>query len=72
MLPDLIGSNHDEFVVRAMVLVDHHTLPIQGAELSHISEVDDILRYSGKAMKFMGKADEEVHVWEHLLDILHD
>ena len=64
------GNSHRVFAAHATALVGHYTLPAQDVEIGHFSKVDDIHRYSGRAMEFMGKAEEEVQVWERLLDIL--
>ncbi len=69
-LPDVFGNQHHEFMTHAISLVNHHTLPKQGDEILHVSKVEDIYRYCGKAMEFMGKP-EEVQVWEHLVQIWH-
>ncbi len=70
-LPDVFGNNHDEFVAHATALVTHHTLPVQDAKIRNVLEVEDIHRYCGEAMGFMGKTEEEVHVWKCLVDILN-
>ncbi len=70
VLPDLIGSNHDEFVTHAHALVNHYTLPAQDAEKQQVAQVEDIHRYCGTALMFMGKAEEEMQVWEQLVNIL--
>ncbi len=70
-LPDTFGSNHHEFMLHVTALIEHHTLPAQGAEIRDVSKVEDIHRYSGSTFESMGKAEEEVEVWERLLDILH-
>ncbi len=69
-LPDVFGNNHSEFVEHARALVDHHTLPAQGTEISDVSKVVDIHEYSGRTMEFTVKV-EEVQVWERLADVLH-
>ncbi len=71
MLPDVIGSNHDEFVAHPLALVHHHVLPAHGAAIRHVLKVEDIHQYCGMAMKFIGKVVEEVQVWEQLVKILH-
>ncbi len=69
-LPDVFGNNHLEIASHAIGLVHHHTLPAQGAEIRDVSKVEEIHRYSGGVMKFMGKVEEEVQVWERLVDVL--
>ncbi len=71
-LPEIFGLNHRETVAHASALVCHYTLPEQGADIQHASKVEDMHRYCGMAMKFIGKADNEVRVWENLVDILHN
>ncbi len=70
-LPDAFGNNHREFVAHASMLVNHYTLPMQGARIRHVTKVEDILWYSGEAMRFMGKAEEAVPASKRLVDILH-
>ncbi len=68
-LPRLFGNNHREFVVQALALVYYHTLRAQDAQIQHVSSVEDLHRYSVRAMELMGKA-EEVQIWDCLLVIL--
>ncbi len=70
-LPFVFGNNHCEFAAHTLALVHHHVLSTQGGEVQYVSEVEDIHRFSGKVMRFLGKAEEEVEVWERLLTILH-
>ncbi len=69
-LPYVFGTKHREIGAHAASLIDHHALPMHGAEILHFSEVQEIHRYSGKAMEFMGKVEEELQVWKRLLTIL--
>ncbi len=69
-LPDVFGNNRHEVMAHTTALVDHHTLPVLGTEIRNVSEVEDIHRYSGMAIKFIGKTKEDVHVLERLLVIL--
>ncbi len=69
-LPDVFEKNHREFTTHCLALAHHHTLSMQGSEMQHVSEVKDILLYSGRMMNFMGKWEEEIQVWKHLLVIL--
>ncbi len=70
-LPDVFKNSHYKFVAHSRALVHHHVVPGRGSEVRNVSEVEDIHEYSGMVMEFMGKWEEEVQVWEHLLDILH-
>ncbi len=70
-LPEVFGSNLHELIAHAIALIYQHTLPVLGDEIQHVSKVEDIHRYCGLAMRFMGKVEEEVHVCERLLNILH-
>ncbi len=45
-------------------------LPVRVSQIRDVSELEDIHRYSGKVMRFMGRWEEAVRVWEHLLTIL--
>ncbi len=69
--PNVFGDSHRQIASHTSALVDHHTLPSQAVEIQHISKVEDIHEYSGLVMEFMGKAEEEVQVWERLATILH-
>ncbi len=51
-------QDHYQFATHAISLVNRHTLPKQGDEILHVSKVEDIFRYCGKAMEFMGKPEE--------------
>ncbi len=68
---DLYGSNHRKLEPHALALIDHHSLPSAGTDIQHVSKVGDIHRYGGYFLEFSGKIEEEVHVWECLLAILH-
>ncbi len=68
-LPDVFEDKHREFAAHSLALVRHHMPHKPGNVMQHRSEVEDIHRYSGKVMKFIGKWEEEVQVWEHLLGI---
>ncbi len=68
-LPDVFKNNHREIAAHAIALVHHHVLPEQDAEIPDVSLVEDIHRYSGKAMEFLGKVKEEVQVWNGLVSI---
>ena len=69
-LPDLFESNHRELAVHSLALVDHHVLPVSGSKISDVSKLEDVHLYCGMVKRFMGKSEEEVHVWEHLLAVL--
>ncbi len=66
-LPDVLGNNHCEFAAHSLALVYHHDTAKE-LEVQEISAVEDIHRYSGMVMRFMGKS-EEVQVWKNLLAI---
>ncbi len=69
-MPNVFGNKHHEISVHAFGLVEHHTLPAQGIEVQHVSEIEDIHQYCGNVMEFVGRSEEGVQVWEHLLEIL--
>ena len=64
-------SNHHEFAGHSLALVHQHAHPTMGSEIQNVAEVEYIHQYSGMVMRFMGKWEEGVEVWEHLLAILH-
>ncbi len=70
-LPYVMSNNNSEISAHAIALVRHHALPAQGAEIRDVAKVEDIHRYYGSIMEFMGNAEEAVQVWERLVDILH-
>ena len=69
-MPDVFENNHREFGDHCLALVHHHVLPSTGSEIRDASEVEDIHHYSGMEKRFMGKSEQEVQVWEHLLAAL--
>ncbi len=69
-LPDIFEGNHVKLAAHTLALVRHYVHSARGSEIQNVSEVEGIHRYTGRVMKFMGKSDEEVEVWEDLLAIL--
>ncbi len=70
-LPDVFDNNHREFAVHDQVLVDHSVPPARNNEKHHSAIVEDIHRYCGRLMEFVGKPQEEIEVWKQPLGILH-
>ncbi len=70
-LPDVFENNYCEIAIHALALVHDYMLSERSRDIQNVSEIEDIHRYSGMVMRFMGKAAEEVQVWERLLVILH-
>ncbi len=69
-LPVVFNNNQREIAAHAIALVHHHTLPAEGAQIRNVSQVEDMHWYSGKAMKSLGRVEEEVQVWEGLVNVL--
>ncbi len=69
-LPKVFESNHDEFVAHALALVDYHVIPKRSDKIPHVSKVEDIHQYNGEALHIIGKAEEEIRIWERLIDVL--
>ncbi len=69
-LPDVFEKNHREFATHCLALSHHYSLRRQGDDMQHVSEVEEIHLYGGRIMKFMGKWEKEIQVWEQYLAIL--
>ncbi len=66
-LRDVFENNHRELLEHSVALVYLHMLPVQSSPVWCISQVEEIHRYSGMVIRFMGKPEEEVQVWQDLL-----
>ena len=68
---DCSEDRHRDFLPHVLALIEHVTLSTTDCEESFTSKLENVLRYGGYLLRFLGKVQEQVQSWRSLLTVLH-